>query len=45
MKRVTAILGTFGLVVALCLPSWAQVKQLPTHTVTLSSTVEAIDHA
>jgi hypothetical protein len=45
MKRVTAILGTFGLVLALSLPSWAQVKQLPTHTVTLSGTVEAIDHA
>jgi hypothetical protein len=44
MKRVTAILGTFGLVLALSLPSWAQVKQLPTHTVTLSGTVEAIDH-
>jgi len=45
MKRVTAILGTFGLVLALSLPSWAQfTKQLPTHTVTLSGTVEAIDH-
>jgi hypothetical protein len=45
MKRVTAILGTFGLVLALSLPSWAQLtKQLPTHTVTLSGTVEAIDH-
>ena len=45
MKQVTAILGAFGLVLALSLPSWAQTKQLPTHTVTLSGTVETIDHA
>ena len=44
MKRVTAILGTFGLVLALSLTSWAQVKQLPTHTISLSGTVETIDH-
>ena len=44
MKPVTAILGASGLVLALFLPSWAQVKQLPTHTVTLSGTVETIDH-
>ena len=44
MKQVTAILGAFGLVLALSLPSWAQTKQLPTHTVTLSGTVETIDH-
>jgi hypothetical protein len=44
MKRVTAILGASGLVLALSLPSWAQFKQLPTHTVTLSGTVETIDH-
>ncbi len=44
MKRVNAILRASGLVLALSLPSWAQVKQLPTHTVTLSGTVETIDH-
>ena len=46
MKRVNAILSACGLVIALSLPSWAQeVKQLPTQTVTLSGTVETIDHA
>ena len=44
MKRVTTILSASGLVLALCLPSWAQSKDLPTHTVTLSGTVETIDH-
>ncbi len=44
MKPVAAILGASGLVLALVLPSWAQVKQLPTHTVTLSGTVATIDH-
>ena len=44
MKPVTVILGASGLVLALSLPSWAQVKQLPTHTVTLSGTVATIDH-
>ena len=44
MKGVNAILSAAGLVLALSLPSWAQeVKQL-THTVTLSGTVETIDH-
>jgi hypothetical protein len=45
MKQVNAILAASGLVLALSLPSWAQVRQLPTHTVTLSGTVETIDHA
>ncbi len=45
MKRVTAILSASGLVLALSLPSWAQVKELPTQTVTLAGTVETIDHA
>ena len=46
MKRVNAILSASGLVLALSLPSWAQeVRQLPTHTVTLKGTVETIDHA
>ena len=45
MKPVNAILSASGLVLALSLPSWAQeAKQLPTHTVTLSGTVETIDH-
>src|SRR5438034_2190004 len=43
MQRVHAILSASGLVLALSLPSWAQVNQLPTHTVTLSGTVETID--
>ena len=44
MKRVTTMLSASGLVLALCLPSWAQSKDLPTHTVTLSGTVETNDH-
>src|SRR6476620_4103279 len=43
MKRITAILSTCGLVLALSLPSWAQTA-LPTHNVTLAGTVETIDH-
>ena len=45
MKRAAAILGAAGLVMALSMPSWAQVKTLPTETVTISGTVEAIDSA
>src|SRR6516162_3558779 len=47
MKRLKAILSVSGLVVlALSLPSWAQLtRTLPTQTVTLSGTVETIDHA
>ena len=45
MKRVTAILGACGLALALSLPSWAQVKELPTQSVTVAGTVETIDHA
>ena len=45
MMRINAILGASGLVLALSLPAWAQVQTLPTHTVTLSGTVETIDHA
>ena len=44
MKPVTVILGAFGLVLALSLSSWAQTRTLPTQTVTLSGTVETIDH-
>ena len=43
MNKVNAILSAAGLVLALSLPSWAEVKQL-THSVTLSGTVETIDH-
>ena len=46
MKRLKAILSASGLVLlALSLPSWAQTRTLPTQTVTLSGTVETIDHA
>ena len=47
MKRGNAIIIASGLVLALSLPiSWAQVqKTLPTQTVTISGTVETIDHA
>jgi hypothetical protein len=45
MKRITSILSASGLVLALSLPSWAQVKQLPTQTVTVTGTVETIDKA
>jgi antitoxin (DNA-binding transcriptional repressor) of toxin-antitoxin stability system len=45
MMRVSTILSTSVLVVALSLPSWAQVQTLPTHKVTINGTVETIDHA
>ena len=45
MMRVSTILSMSGLVLALSLPSWAQVQTLPTHTVTVNGTVETIDHA
>jgi hypothetical protein len=45
MKRLHAILSAAGLmVVALSLPSWAQTRTLPTQTVSISGTVETIDH-
>jgi hypothetical protein len=44
MKRVTRMLSASGLVLALAMASWAQVKVLPTHTVTIAGTVETIDH-
>ena len=43
--RVSTILSVSGLVLALSLPSWAQVQTLPTHTVTINGTVETIDQA
>jgi ribosomal protein L2 len=43
MKRVTTILSATGLLVlALSMPSWAQVRQ-QTQTINLSGTVESID--
>jgi uncharacterized OB-fold protein len=45
MKRATAMLSASGLILALSLPSLAQVQTLPTQTVTVSGTVETIDHA
>ena len=44
MKGVNLVLSAAGLVLALSLPSWAQTRTLPTQTVTLSGTVETIDH-
>ena len=45
MRRVNTILSVSGLVLALSLPSWAQVQTLPTQTVTISGSVATIDHA
>ena len=45
MQRVKMILSMSGLVLALSVPSWAQVRELPTQTVTIAGTVEAIDQA
>jgi hypothetical protein len=42
MKRAT-ILTTSALVVAVALPCWAQVRELPTETTTISGTIETID--
>jgi hypothetical protein len=42
MMRLNAILSATGLVLALSLPSWAQVQTLPTQTVTISGTVATI---
>jgi hypothetical protein len=45
MKNVTMILSALGLVIALAMPIGAQVKILPTETVTVEGTVETIDQA
>ena len=37
------MLSAFAVVLALSLPSWAQVKELPKQTVTVAGTVETID--
>ena len=43
MNRVTTILSAFAVILALPLPSWAQVKELPKDTVSVTGTVETID--
>ena len=43
MKRANVILSAAGLVLALSVPGWAQIRTLPTQTVTLSGTVETKD--
>src|SRR5262245_34009893 len=45
IKRTTTILRASGMVMALAFPCWAQVKALPTQTVTIAGTVETIDQA
>jgi len=45
MKRVPSMLSAFTVALALALPSWAQVKQLPDQTVTVTGTVETIDQS
>ncbi len=44
MKQITAVLKVSGLVLALSLPSWAQVKEAQ-QTIKVSGTVETIDQA
>ena len=44
MKRETTMLTAFAVVVAFALPSWAQVRQLPTETITIAGTIETIDY-
>ena len=43
MKRGTTMLTTFALVLAVALPCWAQVRELPTQTTTIAGTIETID--
>ena len=45
MKRGTKMLSVFAVVWALALPSWAQVKELPKQTITISGTIETIDQS
>jgi hypothetical protein len=45
MQRVKMLLRASVLVLALAIPSWAQVRVLPTQTVTVAGTVETIDQA
>ena len=43
MKRGTTMLTTSALVLAIALPCWAQVRELPTETTTIAGTIETID--
>jgi hypothetical protein len=45
MKRGTTMLSVFAVVWALALPSWAQVRELPTQTITIAGTIETIDQS
>ena len=45
MKRGTMVFSTFAVVLALALPCWAQVRELPTQTTTISGTIETIDQS
>src|SRR6478752_1649839 len=45
MKRTTTMLSAFAVALAFALPSWAQVKELPTQTMTISGTIETIDQS
>ena len=45
MNRVPPILIAAGLISVLSMPCWAQTKQLPTQTVTISGTIETINSA
>jgi len=43
MKRGTTILTTSALLLAVAVPCWAQVRELPTDTTTIVGTIETID--
>ena len=43
MKRETTMLTAFTVALALAVPCWAQVKELPTQTTTIAGTIETID--
>ena len=43
MKLGTTMLSAFAMLLAVALPSWAQVKALPKQTVTIAGTIETID--
>jgi len=45
MKQIHTIMGAGFIALALSMPSWAQVRQLPVQTVTISGTIESIDDA
>ena len=43
MKRTTTMLTASALMLAVAVPCWAQVRQLPTDTTTIVGTIETID--